>query len=587
MQKNQNYSLALKYLKECKFSVIPVKQDKKPYISWQEYQKRLPTEQELLQWWTQWPDANVAIVTGIISGIAVIDLDELDIAKKALGELISDSLVFPVVKTPSGGEHWYFTCVDSKLSNNARAVAGADLRANGGFVVAPPSINGNRKHWRWQDDKLTPFKIPLPYLPESYIKHVFTVNVYTDKHVFKEKEEEEDIKNKTNSLSEGSCNEHTESRGVTFQSGTRDNDLFHVATCLLKGNMTQQNAMKVLEMLAEKCTPPFPLDELKNKLFSAEKRQERIYQVITSELESLQVITEGAFSITDCYNSLQSITIITSHYKDTIVTQKNNPLRNAIAQILYRWKKEGKIKSYGDKAGWYIKVQNQTDEIDWWNAEVEKLPIQYPFGIEEYVTTYPKNIITIAGEMNAGKTTFCLNFAKLNLNNKMKMPIIYCSSEMGRAELKMRLSKFTDIQLPEWRKITFVERAVGFADIINPDGINIIDYMELTDNFYKIAEYTKEIFDKLKTGICLIAIQKDKKAEYGRGGTFGLEKPRLYLNMGHGQIKIVKAKVWAESGVNPNGLVYNFKIVNGAELKERFANGVVGWQRLKKDEIYY
>lgn len=576
MQKNQNYSLALKYLRECKFSVIPVKQDKKPYIKWEEYQKRLPTEQELLQWFTQWPDANVAIVTGIISGIAVIDLDEVDIAKKALEELIPDSLVFPVVKTPSGGEHWYFACIDSKLSNNARAVAGADLRANGGFVVAPPSINGNGKHWRWQDDKLTPFKIPLPYLTEAYLKHVINNNVYANTLTLTLK----------GGYGGGKDEEHSVSRGLTFQSGTRDEDLFHVANCLLKGNMAQENTMKVLEILAKNCNPPFSLDELKTKFFSAEKRQERASKLITNELESLLFITEGAFSITDSLHALQGITSITSHYKD-MTTQRNNPLRNAIAQVYYRWKKEGIIKSWGDKSGWYIKVQNQAEVIDWWNIEVEKLPIQYPFGIEDYVTTYPKNIITIAGEMNAGKTTFCLNFAKLNLDNKMKMPITYCSSEMGAAELKMRLSKFSDIQLPEWRKITFVERAIGFADIIDPDGINIIDYMEITDNFYKIAEYTKEIFDKLKKGICLIAIQKDKKAEYGRGGAFGLEKPRLYLNMGHGQIKIVKAKAWAENGVNPNGLVYNFKIINGADLKERFVGGATGWQRLEKDGTHY
>ena len=89
---------------------------------------------------------------------------------------------------------------------------------------------------------------------------------------------------------------------------------------------------------------------------------------------------------------------------------------------------------------------------------------------------------------------------------------------MGPVELKMRLSKFEDIQMPEWRKIKFIERASNFVDIIEPDGINIIDYMEITDNFYKVAEYTKEIFDKLqKASVCLQSkrILKQIMAEEG------------------------------------------------------------------------
>jgi hypothetical protein len=58
----------------------------------------------------------------------------------------------------------------------------------------------------------------------------------------------------------------------------------------------------------------------------------------------------------------------------------------------------------------------------------------------------------------------------------------------------------------------------------------------------------------------------------GRGGTFGLEKPRLYLSLNtdypNGQIlRIVKAKNWAHS-VNPNNMIKRFKIVKGCKLIE-------------------
>ena len=48
---------------------------KRPLVPWIEYQSRRPTEEEICRWWQQYPNANIGIVTGKISGIVVIDLD--------------------------------------------------------------------------------------------------------------------------------------------------------------------------------------------------------------------------------------------------------------------------------------------------------------------------------------------------------------------------------------------------------------------------------------------------------------------------------------------------------------------------------
>lgn len=178
-KKSAAYYAALRYLNECKFSVIPVGKDKKPLIKWQEYQKRLPTEQEIRGWFEQWPDANCAIVTGAISALCVVDLDEVANAKEALNDLIPDSLTFPVSKTPSGGEHWFFSCTDPNLFNNAKVIPGADLRANGGFVVAPPSV-GDKGNWAWLP-ALDIFSTALPPLPDAYIEAVKKPAVINEK----------------------------------------------------------------------------------------------------------------------------------------------------------------------------------------------------------------------------------------------------------------------------------------------------------------------------------------------------------------------------------------------------------------------
>ena len=57
------------------FSVIPVKRDKKPLIAWTKYQNEAASKAQIEKWWRTWPMANVAIVTGAISGIDVIDVD--------------------------------------------------------------------------------------------------------------------------------------------------------------------------------------------------------------------------------------------------------------------------------------------------------------------------------------------------------------------------------------------------------------------------------------------------------------------------------------------------------------------------------
>jgi len=81
-----------------------------------------------------------------------------------------------------------------------------------------------------------------------------------------------------------------------------------------------------------------------------------------------------------------------------------------------------------------------------------------------------------------------------------------------------------------------------------------------------IADYLRAIHEKLSSGIAVVALQKKRGADLGRGGDFGLEKPRLYLSMDAGKLTIQKAKNWADPRANPNGLVCEFKIVNGCKF---------------------
>lgn len=58
------------------WSEIPMQPcGKRPLVAWREYRQRVAGEDEIVRWFRRWPDANVGVVTGRISGIVVVDVD--------------------------------------------------------------------------------------------------------------------------------------------------------------------------------------------------------------------------------------------------------------------------------------------------------------------------------------------------------------------------------------------------------------------------------------------------------------------------------------------------------------------------------
>jgi hypothetical protein len=96
-------------------------------------------------WWTRWPMANIGLPTGSESGIEVVDVDVTHAASgfaafdraRAAGLLEGE---LARVRTPSGGMHVYFPAMGSRPQRCWQvASAHIDFRANGGYVVVPPS----------------------------------------------------------------------------------------------------------------------------------------------------------------------------------------------------------------------------------------------------------------------------------------------------------------------------------------------------------------------------------------------------------------------------------------------------------------
>ena len=110
------------------------------------------------EWWRGWRSANIGVATGAESGIVVIDID-LPAAYDSLGTVIE--LAAPLTLTGltgGGGVHLVYASVDTGLGNSAGRLPGVgddlpgiDLRGNGGYVVAPPSLHRSGARYAWLD----------------------------------------------------------------------------------------------------------------------------------------------------------------------------------------------------------------------------------------------------------------------------------------------------------------------------------------------------------------------------------------------------------------------------------------------------
>lgn len=128
MQNNKLLEIALRALSHG-WSVIPLKEDKRPLISWTPFQFRRADESEIRAWFEQFPDTLTAIgvVTGKISNLTVVDFEE-----GADFSLIQDKTF--TVKTGGNGMHKYFQ-YDPDFRNSARTLPLIDIRSEGGYVV--------------------------------------------------------------------------------------------------------------------------------------------------------------------------------------------------------------------------------------------------------------------------------------------------------------------------------------------------------------------------------------------------------------------------------------------------------------------
>ncbi len=155
------------------WSLLPLQAGgKRPLVAWRELQERRAPREEIEGWFRRWPDANVGIVTGRISRLIVLDIDPKHGGAESLAELERrHGALGPTVEvlTGGGGRHFYFTAPGGGIRNRAGLAQGIDLRGDGGYVVAPPSIHPSGRPYRWVPGQ-APDEFPLAPMPRWILR---------------------------------------------------------------------------------------------------------------------------------------------------------------------------------------------------------------------------------------------------------------------------------------------------------------------------------------------------------------------------------------------------------------------------------
>ena len=123
-------------------------------------------------WWTRWPDANIGILTGRRSGgLVVVDVDNDRGGDDNIRDLAERHGNLPEtgISLTGHGMHVLFISADDVSNSVDRIARGVDVRGEGGYFVAPPSLHFSGRRYEWEGSS-DPFAedgaVPIARLPQ-------------------------------------------------------------------------------------------------------------------------------------------------------------------------------------------------------------------------------------------------------------------------------------------------------------------------------------------------------------------------------------------------------------------------------------
>ena len=141
-------------------SIFPIKPNSKHPATLNGFKDATTSKDDIKLYFNQNSEYNIAMPTGTINGVIVLDIDPKNGGLESLSELINEHPEIEntkIIETPSGGYHFYFRANET-IPNKANVRPGVDIRGDGGYVLIPPSqIDGN-EYKNYKDSK--PLQVP-------------------------------------------------------------------------------------------------------------------------------------------------------------------------------------------------------------------------------------------------------------------------------------------------------------------------------------------------------------------------------------------------------------------------------------------
>jgi len=262
------------------WQVFPVGWKKTPKTANGFYDATTDEEQMAAWFLDEYPEANVGIRTGRESGIWVLDIDMKDgkdgvqavndwLTAQGMTAAVPDTLM---ARTPTGGYHWYFRWDPAyEVGTNKDLLAGVDVRGEGGYVVAPPSVahvGGAWKEYRWND-----FRYKRPIEAPDWAYEIAGLRRAGNK------------KSKPVELARA--------LGSGIPKGSRDDDLFLIAALCNRQGVSREAAQELIVYLHGRCeqveSDRFTVEDALAKVESAYSySSERFRQLVREAMHEQQ-----------------------------------------------------------------------------------------------------------------------------------------------------------------------------------------------------------------------------------------------------------------------------------------------------------
>jgi predicted P-loop ATPase len=144
------------------WAVLPLKPGRKEPLAAHGCNDATSDPATIEAWWRRWPQANVGVATGAVSGLVVLDIDGPD-GEASWAELVAMHGQVEALEQktgrPDGGRQLFFAHPGDKVQCRTGVLPGIDVRGDGGYVVVPPSLHPSGRRYEWTKKGLPD---PLP-----------------------------------------------------------------------------------------------------------------------------------------------------------------------------------------------------------------------------------------------------------------------------------------------------------------------------------------------------------------------------------------------------------------------------------------